>query len=152
MTTLLAALAALTAVAQSNGRIYIDDFDIAADSTAIVQVMLANPDPTLGLQFKMTVPDGLRVDEMELTKYSDRLKMNLANKLKGSTWSVAVYSMSLMPYPSDTAAVMTLKLTALPGFAGGDISIYRSQGSTEDFTTIHYDDSRAAVTLRPGTH
>lgn len=146
---LLTAFVALMGAAQGGGRIFIENFDIAPDSTVTVQVMLDNPEPTLGLQFKMTMPEGLTVDELELTKYSKKLKMNLADRLNGDTWIIAVYSMALDQYPPNTAAVLTMTVTASPEFEGGDIAIYRSQGSTEDFVTIKYDDTHTAVLRRP---
>lgn len=146
MTTLLAALAATTALAQTGGRIYIEDFEIAPDSTIAVPVMLANAEATQGLQFNMYLPDGLTLEEIELTKYSRRLKMNAVDNRKDDKWIVAVYSMSQTSFPPDTAAVLTLTLTARPEFQGGNIIIKKSQGSSLDFSTIYYDDSSTTVT------
>ena len=72
--------------------------------------------------------------------------MDVAKSHKNGTWIVAVYSMSLNAYPPDTAAVLMLTLTAEPEFEGGEIAIWSSKGSSEEFTTINYDDSAATVT------
>ena len=152
---LLAALATMAAMAQSEGRIYVEDFDIAPDSTATVEVLLTNVEATRGVQFKMTLPQGLEIEDMELTKYSRKMKMSLANNQKANNWMVAVYSMSLTVFPPDTAkAVMTLTLTAKPGFEGGDIIFNKSMGSNEDYITKYYDDSATKVLCREpeGTH
>ena len=146
MITIVAVLATMSALAQGNGRIYIEDFEIAPDSTITVQVMLENVEPTQGCQFKMTLPDGLTLEEIELTKYSRKLKMSQANNLKNGKWIVAVYSMNQTAYPPDNAAILAITLTALPAFEGGTITISKSQGSSQEFTTINYDDSSTTVT------
>lgn len=147
--TLLAVLATTTALAQSHGRIYIEDFVVAPDSTITVPVMLENAETTQGLQFKMVLPNGLELEDIELTKYSRRLKMNIAKNLKDDRWIVAVYSMDQTVYPPDTAAVLSLTMTALPEFEGGNITIMKSQGSSQEYTTINYDDSSTTVTRTP---
>ncbi len=145
MITLLAALAAVAAVAQSRGCVYIENLELVPDSTVTVPVMLACLEPTQGLQFKMSLPDGLILEEMELTKRSRRLDMNLAKKHKGDTWNVAVYTMSMASFPPDTTAVIHATLRALPQFQGGEIHIWKCQGCSQDFTTINYDDSYTTV-------
>ncbi|MBQ6166054.1 MAG: hypothetical protein IJK41_01265 [Muribaculaceae bacterium] len=147
---LLTVAATVTALAQGNGRIYIEDFEITPDSTVMVQVMLENSEPTQGFQFNMNLPEGLTLEEIELTKYSRKMKMNQANKLKNGSWIVAVYSMEQTAYPPDTAAVLTLTMTALPDFEGGNINIDKCQGSSLEYTTINYDNSYAVVTRKPG--
>lgn len=144
--TLLVTFITVTALAQTGGCIYIEDFEIAPDSTIAVPVMLTNAEATQGLQFNMYLPDGLILEEIELTKYSRRLKMNVVDNRKDDRWIVAVYSMSQTTFPPDTAAVLTLTLTASPDFQGGDITIKKSQGSSLDFSTIYYDDSSTTVT------
>lgn len=147
---LLAALAAMTALAQTGGCIYIEDFEIAPDSTVAVPVMLTNAAATQGLQFNLYLPDGLVLEEIEPTKYSRKLKMDVADNRKDDRWIVAVYSMSQTAFPPDTAAVLTITLTAKPDFEGGNITIVKSKGSSLDFTTVNYDDSTTTVTRAPG--
>lgn len=148
--TLLASIAAMTALAQSNGCIYIEDFEIAPDSTIAVPVMLTNAESTQGLQFKMILPDGLVLEDIELTKYSRRFKMNVAKNMKNDKWIVAVYTMEQSAFPPDTAAILSMTLTALHEFEGGNITITKSQGSSQEFTTINYDDSSTTVTRASG--
>lgn len=136
----------MTALAQSYGSLYIEDFEIAPGSTIDVPVMLANTVATQGLQFYMYLPDGLTLEELELTKYSRRLKMNVADNRKNDKWIVALYSMSQTGFPPDTAAVLNMKLTAQPDFAGGKITITKTLGSSIEYTSIHFDDSSATVT------
>ena len=149
LTTLMVAFAAMTALAQGSGRIYIEDFEIARDSTVTVTVMLTNNEPTQGLQFNMRLPQGLEVDEVLLTKYSRKLKMNVSSNLKGDTMIVAVYPMAHTFFAPDTAGVLTMEVTATPQFEGGNITFWKSQGSSEQFTSIFFDDSSATVTLLP---
>ena len=59
---IFALLVALDAVSQSN-RIYVEPFEICPDSIVAVPVMLANESPTRGLEFNMTLPEGLVVDD-----------------------------------------------------------------------------------------
>ena len=73
---LLAALAAISAFAQSN-RIYIEDFELDADSTRVVPVMLANSDPTRGFQFNMKLPAGLKMMDLEATAYAIDYEMSV---------------------------------------------------------------------------
>ena len=143
----MAAFAAIAAVAQSNGRFFIEDFEIAPDSTVVVTVMLSNNEPTQGFQFNMTLPPGLNADNIELTKYSRKLKMNVSNNLKGDTMIVAVYPMAHSLYAPDTAGVLTMEMTASPQGNGGNSTSGRAQGSSEDFKTINYDDSSTTVTV-----
>lgn len=143
----MAAFAAIAAMAQSSGRFFIEDFEIAPDSTVTVTVMLTNNEPTQGFQFNMTLPPGLNADNIELTKYSRKLKMNVSSNLKDNTLIVAVYPMSHSLYSPDTAGVLTMEMTASPQFNGGDITIWRGQGSSEDFKTINYDESSTTVTV-----
>lgn len=143
--TILAVLAAISVQAQSNGCIYIEDFEIAPDSTITVPVMLTNAEASQGLQFKMHLPDGLILEEIELSKYSRRLKMNVASNMKDDKWIVAVYSMSQNAFPPDTAEVLKMTLTAQPEFEGGIINIFKSMGSNMDFISIDYDDSSTTV-------
>ena len=75
----MAVLATLTAAAQGN-RIYIEDFEIDRDSTKTVQVMLANVDPTRGIQFNLTLPAGLMFEDYEETAYSRRYTMSLTSR------------------------------------------------------------------------
>ena len=140
-----ALLMAFTALAQGN-RVIIEDFEIAPDSTLTVPVMLTNAEATQGFQFQMLLPQGLVVEDMELTKYSRRMKMSLAKNEKNGKWIVAVYSLEQTAFPPDTAKVILMTLTALPEFEGGDITISKSQGSSLEDTSINYDDSSATVT------
>lgn len=147
MIAMLVAVATLTAMAQRSNSIYIEDFEIAPDSSAIVNVMLANNEITRGFQFKMKLPDGLEVDDIELTKHAKRQQMNIASNLTKGNWIVAVYPSGLTSLPADTAAVLTIYFTALPQFEGGRITITKSMGSSEENTTIYYDDSSTTVTV-----
>jgi len=145
---LLAALATLTAAAQHDNTIYIEDFEMAPDSTVTVNVTLANGEPTGGFQFRMSLPAGLQVEDIELTRHSKKHKMYLAsNQVNDSTWMVVVYPMGQDVLPTDSVAVLRLTLTAAQQFNGGIIAITRAMGASQESTTIYYDDSTANVTL-----
>ena len=74
---MLCALLAISAVAQQGNRIYIEDFEIEPGKTVSVPLMLSNQDPTRGMQFNISLPNGLRMIDQELTAYSEEYNMNM---------------------------------------------------------------------------
>ena len=62
----MALLLALTLSAQGN-RVYIEDFEIEPGATDSVLVLLSNVDPSRGLQFNLSLPQGLEICEYDLT-------------------------------------------------------------------------------------
>lgn len=149
---ILAALAAISAFAQSN-RIYIEDFELDADSTRVVPVMLANSDPTRGFQFNMKLPAGLKMMDLEATAYAIDYEMSVTANYNAadSNYLVFMYPTVRICLPPDTVAVILLTLEAAPDFRGGEIAIWRCMGSTIDNETIYMDGSTTTVTVPAST-
>lgn len=141
------------AVAQAD-RVYIEDFEISPDSVVTVPVMLACPQQTRGIQFDMALPQGLELEDMELSNHSDNLGMRLSNrKLNGSnTHAIVLYPFKESFFQSDTSVVvMYISFKALKGFKGGTISLSRIRGSTLSNQSIKMNDASTTVTLLPNT-
>ena len=120
-------LVALVAAGQTN-RIYIEDFEIMPDSTKTVPVMLANVDETRGLQFNVTLPNGMKYSGYKLSDYASQssFSMNIAsNKVNDSTWSVMVYPSGRICFPPDEQAIVMLKFKAKSEFKGGDLLVWK---------------------------
>lgn len=145
---ILLSLVALSGAAQSN-RIYIDDFEIYPDSTVTVPVVLANESRIRGLQFNMTLPQGLTIEEYELTDYSDDLTMSLVvRRIKDNYYGVFIYPTQKIPYPADTTAViMTLTFGATSDFTGGEVVMFNGRGSTMNNHTFIIDGDTVEVTV-----
>ena len=130
--SILLVLLALPCVAQSN-RIYMDDFEIMPDSTVVMPVILANESPSRGLQFDVTLPEGLTKTQHVLTDHSREYDMNLScQRIGENKYQVMIYPSSRICYPVDTTAVMTFTFKAKPDFKGGDILFINCMGSTID--------------------
>lgn len=149
MMTMMAALVAVCAVAQA-GHVYIEDFEIAPGETMEVAVLLTNAVETRGVQFNMTLPDGLLLEDYELTKRAMSRKMKPFAADRGDYWAMGMYPVEAVCFePQEKLAVMTLYLTADPDFKGGDILLWKQRGSTMDCNTIILDDSAATVKAAP---
>lgn len=144
--TILLVLSSLAAAAQSNS-IYIDNFEIVPDSVMEVPVILANESPTRGLQFIVTLPQGLSLESSELTRYSKSQQMSMVCEPKGDGYMMFIYSMNYVSYPVDTAAIVTMKLCAASSFKGGDIIISKAFGSSMENKTIPIDGGTTTVTV-----
>ena len=145
--TIFTVLVSLAALAQSD-RICIEDFVIDRDSVVTMPVVLANETPMRGLQFSMTLPEGLNVAGSALTKYSEKYDMNLVCR-QGSNGDqvVFVYPMSRVCYPADSAVIMTLDFAASADFKGGEIILSGAKGSTIDNQSIPIESDTIVVTV-----
>ena len=147
MMTMLAMVLTLAAIAQKN-KIYIEDFEIYPDSNLTVLVMLANVDSTRGIQFNMTLPNGLKMNECELTDYAaDDYNMQLFSMNRAGVWTLGMYPLARTAFPPDTKAVMTIDFKATADFMGGEIFLWQCRGSTMDNITINIDDDTTAVAV-----
>ena len=148
LTTLLAIIVALQALAQSNC-IYIEDFEVCPDSVVTVPVMLANADETRGFQFNITMPQGLKVVGHRLAEYAIDYGMNLtfSKSENDDCYTAVVVPHDRTCFPPDTTAVMTLRLKASHDFKGGEISLWKERGSTVENKTIFMSDSTTIVTV-----
>lgn len=150
--TIVAVMAALSALAQGN-RIYIEDFEIDADSTKVVPVVLANCDSTRGLQFDLTLPVGLRLEDLSMTSYAMQYDMSLTINYVDvdSAYLVFMYPSSRVCFPPDTKVVMKFEFTASSDFKGGDLLIWKCRGSTMENKTIYMEGSTTRVTVPSST-
>ncbi len=140
---------AFSADAQSQTRVYIEDFEICPDSSVVVPVILANVERTRGLQFYLTLPEGLTKVREELTEYSLDNKMTLSCPYseKNACHMVFIYPSNGNMYPPDTMEVMTFTFKAESTFKGGFIRLWKCRGSTRNNTTIIYQDDTTTVTV-----
>ena len=145
--TIMMVLAALTVSAQSN-RIVIEDFVVDRDSVVTVPVVLANETPMRGLQFKMALPEGLKIESSHLTKYSEKYDMNLVcRQTDDGFYAAFIYPLGRVCYPADSVAIMMLDFAASPDFKGGDIILSSAKGSTIDNKSITIDGDTTTVTV-----
>ena len=145
----LAVFLALAVSAQGN-RIYIEPFEIEPGESRTVPVMLSNVDPSRGVQFNVTLPEGLELKASELTPYSQGMKMILSCEFspKNGCYTVFIYPMGVICFPADTtAAVMTLKINARKSFRGGTMSTWKCFGATEENKTLYMQGDTTAVTV-----
>lgn len=147
--TILAVLVAVSAVAQSPSRVYIEDFEIAPDSSIVVPVILANVERTRGVQFYITLPEGLSMIDRELTDYSLEYKMTLSSPYseKNKCYMVFIYPSAGNMFPPDTMAVMTIEFQASSTFRGGLMPLWKCRGSTLNNTSIVYQNDTTIVTV-----
>ena len=147
--TLMAVVLALAVSAQDNC-IYIEDFEIEPGTTDSVMVLFSNVDPSRGLQFNISMPEGLEINDYELTDYSRGYKMNgmLDYSQKNNCYVVFLYPLGMVCYPAGNAtAVMCLELKAHKSFKGGSIVTWKCSGATMDNTTIYMDGKNTQVTV-----
>ncbi len=145
--TIMMVLAALTVSAQSN-RIVIEDFVVDRDSVVTVPVVLANETPMRGLQFKMALPEGLKIESSHLTKYSEKYDMNLVcRQTDDGFYAAFIYPLGRVCYPADSVAIMMLDFAAGPDFKGGDIILSNAKGSTIDNKSITIDGDTTTITV-----
>ena len=143
---LTALVAALCATAQTNV-IYIDDFEISPDSVVTVPVMLANQDTTRGVQFNITIPETLDIDEIVLTDYSAGRGFTLTQSASGTTYTVMIYNFGQAFFPPDTTAIALVTFYAYDDFDGGEVEVWKCRGSTADDQAIIMDGDTATVTV-----
>ena len=143
-----ASLAVMAALAQG-GHIYIDDFEIIPDSTLTVPVILANTDSTRGVQFYMTLPDGLALDECAPSAYSRSYEMTTTTRWTDEEgfYLVMLFPSARICLPPDTAEVILLTFLAQSDFKGGDINLWNCKGSTIDNKVIPMDGDTVAVSV-----
>lgn len=144
--TFLAVCAALCAVAQTN-RVYIDDFEIAPGSTLEIPVMLANQDTTRGVQFRVTLPKGLKCLEVNLSEHVERKGFVLNNTIKDDSYRMMIYHVGKASFPAGEKAVVEMTLQADETFGGGEISVWKCRGATMTNQTIYMDDDTATVSV-----
>lgn len=148
LTILLALFMAMTAVAQAN-RIYIEDFEIYPDSVATVGVLLSSTDETRGMQFNMTLPQGLRVADYELSEMAEDMGMylTLSGDKQNRNYTVVIIPHSIVCFEPGQFSVMTLTIAASREFKGGEIEFWKVRGSTMENKSIVMDDAMTRVSV-----
>ena len=145
---IMTALLALGATAQTN-RVYIEDFEIEPGALDTVPVMLANSDPSRGLQFNVSLPEGLEYWDCLATDLSREYTMTVSCSFsrKDNCYVVYIYPTQRVCYPVDTAAIVNMIFEADPEFKGGTITIWKCRGATIENETIPMDGCNTTVTI-----
>lgn len=152
LTLMTSTLVALMAAAQV-ARIHIDDFEMTPGDKITVPVMFSNTEESKGLQFYLTLPQGLKMTRAKLTDYSDDLEMQLTNsRLKiDNSYAVIMYTMKQKGFPPDSAAIVNLSFKADKSFAGGEIIIWNAVGATTGNKSIAIGNDTVTVRCKPET-
>ena len=145
---LLTLLVSASGLAQS-GHIYIENFEIMPDSTVTVPVILANTDSTRGIQFNLTLPEGLTIADYTTTPYSNSFNMSVSCRSYDfkDYFLVMMYPMRPVCIPPSTEEVILFSFTAAPNFKGGDLLVWKCRGSTIDNHMIRMDGDTTAVSV-----
>lgn len=146
LTMIIVALAALTATGQGN-RLLMEDFTIEPDSTVIMPLILANTDSTRGLQFNMTPPPGLTIDNVKASRYSKKKGWSVSHYDQDGTTVVVIYKLGHITFPPDSMPVAVVEFVADPGFKGGELEIWNCRGATVDNASINIDGATVRVTV-----
>ena len=142
-----AVLVAMIASAQK-GRIYIEDFEIVPDSTLTVPVILANTDSTRGVQFFMTLPDGLSLDECVASSYSRSYEMSVTTRWADEGYHlIMLFPSARICFPPDTAEIILMTFAAQSDFKGGDIILWDCKGSTINNRVFPLDGDTVGVSV-----
>ena len=148
--TLCALLMAVTAAAQGN-RLMIQDFEIVPDSTVTVPVTLVNTDASRGLQFNLTIPEGLTIENVKVTKYTKKLGLSVTYSESNGISTIILYQMGKVCFPPDSADVVLVTFQASPKFRGGQVELWKGRGSTMENNTFIIEGDTAVVTVPAAT-
>jgi len=146
LTMIIVALAALTATGQGN-RLLMEDFTIEPDSTVTMPLILANTDSTRGLQFNMTPPQGLTIDNVKASRYSKKKGWSVSHYDQDGTTVVVIYKLGHITFPPDSMPVAVVEFVADSGFQGGELRIWKGRGATMDNASINIDGDTVSVTV-----
>lgn len=98
-------------------RLFVDAFNIEAGQTKIVTVSLDNETKYTGFQFELSLPDGLEVvvpqDPTRAFSLSSRCSKThtlTTNRLDGSTWRVACFSVQNTPLTGVSGPIVEFKV------------------------------------------
>ena len=128
--TCLIALAVLplTAAAQSQTKLTVDDFTINANETQTLTVNLENPDMTVTLvQFDLELPEGLSIPKDEDDEYLIDMTSRASKKhtldYNDKNGRVLLSSSSNKTLSGQSGAIITIELTAAATFETGTITL-----------------------------
>lgn len=146
LTMTLVALATLVAQAQGN-RLLMEDFVIEPDSCIVVPVTYANADSTRGLQFNLTPPQGLTIDNVKASRYSKKKGWSVSYYEQDGTTAVVIYKLGKVTFPPDSMPVAVVEFVADSGFKGGELEIWKCRGAAMDNASIIIDGTTVRVTV-----
>ena len=128
--TCLIALAVLplSAIAQSQTKLTVDDFTIKAGETKTLTVNLENPDMTVTLvQFDLELPEGLSIPKDEDDEYLIDMTSRASKKhtldYNDKNGRVLLSSSSNKTLSGQSGAIITIELTAAATFETGTITL-----------------------------
>ena len=128
--TCLIALAVLplSAIAQSQTKLTVDDFTIKAGETKTLTVNLENPDMTVTLvQFDLELPEGLSIPKDEDDEYLIGMTSRASKKhtldYNDKNGRVLLSSSSNKTLSGQSGAIITIELTAAATFETGTITL-----------------------------
>jgi len=145
MAIMMAAMLTLAATAQIN-EMYIEDFTIDPGTVIEVPVMLHCQTPSRGMQFDLTLCEGLTLQDIELTQESLDKGMNLFTRRGGNKVTIGTYPSNRVCYDTVPTPVVILYLEAAETFTGGTITMTRVRGATLDNASIKMNDTTTTVT------
>lgn len=148
--TLCALLMAFTAVAQGN-RLMIQDFEIVPDSTVTVPITFANTDASRGMQFNLTLPEGLTIENVAVTDYTKKLGLSVTYSESNGIGTIILYQMGKVCFPPDSADVVQVTFQASSQFKGGQLEIWKGRGSTMEAQTFVIEGGTTVVTVPAGS-
>lgn len=151
LVAILAVLAVLPIAGQAN-RLFMEDFELEPDSMITVPLVLANESPSRGLQFTLTLPQGIYLEEGLVTSYSQQYRMSIStNDLGDNSFLIFVFPSIRVCYPPDTAEIVKFTFSAVSDFRGGQIFITECLGSTIENVAFPMDGDTVSVTVSPGS-
>lgn len=148
LAAVMAVMTALGSAAHGN-RVYIQDFEIEPGTCDTVPVMLANIDPSRGLQFNISLPEGLEYVDCLATEYSLECTMTVSCNYsrKESCYVVYIYPTQRVCYSPGNAAIAYMVFEADPEFKGGTLTTWKCRGATLENETIFMDGNSTTVTV-----
>lgn len=142
--TCLIALAVLplTAAAQSQTKLTVDDFTINANETQTLTVNLENPDMTVTLvQFDLELPEGLSIpkdeDEEYLIDMTSRASKKHTLDYNDKNGRVLLSSSSNKTLSGTSGAIITIDITAAATFETGTITLKNIEIVSPDNTAAN---------------
>lgn len=132
----------LTAAAQSQTKLTVDDFTINANETQTLTVNLENPDMTVTLvQFDLELPEGLSIpkdeDEEYLIDMTSRASKKHTLDYNDKNGRVLLSSSSNKTLSGTSGAIITIDITAAATFETGTITLKNIEIVSPDNTAAN---------------
>jgi hypothetical protein len=132
----------LTAAAQSQTKLTVDDFTINANETQTLTVNLENPDMTVTLvQFDLELPEGLSIPKDEDDEYLIDMTSRASKKhtldYNDKNGRVLLSSSSNKTLSGTSGAIITIDITAAATFETGTITLKNIEIVSPDNTAAN---------------